>query len=157
MMTAYNRIGCVAGNAHYGLLMNILRKEWGFKGIMTEDFISDVNYSVLKEAVHAGVTATCNNGPNTMEAVSAKWDYWTIENVGQDEVMKQDVKNGMRWVLYTVANSNAMDGVNETTRFVTVRNWYDNLVTGLQVVFGLWTLVSVVMYLKTSRGKKEEA
>ena len=72
-------------------------------------------------------------------------------------MISQDVKNGMRWVLYTVANSNAMDGVNETTRFVTVRNWYDNLVTGLQVVFGLWTLVSVVMYLKTSRGKKEEA
>ena len=31
MMTTYNRIGITAGNAHYGLLMNILRGEWGIQ------------------------------------------------------------------------------------------------------------------------------
>ena len=50
MMTTFNRIGCTAGNAHYGLLMNILRKEWGFQGLMSEDFIQDANYSVLKRS-----------------------------------------------------------------------------------------------------------
>lgn len=49
MMTTFNRIGCTAGNAHYGLLMNILRKEWGFQGLISEDFIQDANYAVLKD------------------------------------------------------------------------------------------------------------
>lgn len=71
MMTTFNRIGCTAGNAHYGLLMNILRKEWGFQGLISEDFIQDANYAVLKEAAHCGVTMTCNTGDSTMEAVSA--------------------------------------------------------------------------------------
>ena len=48
VMTTFNRIGCTAGNAHNGLLMNILHKEWGFQGLMSEDFIQDANYSVLK-------------------------------------------------------------------------------------------------------------
>lgn len=51
----------------------------GFQGLMSEDFIQDANYSVLKEAVHCGVTMTCNTGDSNMEAVTAKWNYWTTE------------------------------------------------------------------------------
>ena len=95
MMTTFNRIGCTAGNAHYGLLMNILRKEWGFQGLISEDFIQDANYAVLKEAAHCGVTMTCNTGDSTMEAVSAKWPYWTLDNVSKDAELMQDLKNDM--------------------------------------------------------------
>lgn len=100
MMTTFNRIGCTAGNAHYGLLMNILRKEWGFQGLISEDFIQDANYAVLKEAAHCGVTMTCNTGDSTMEAVSAKWPYWTLDNVSKDAELMQDLKNDMTWQNY---------------------------------------------------------
>lgn len=148
MMTTFNRIGCTAGNAHYGLLINILREEWGFKGLMSEDFIQDANYSVLKEAVHCGVTMTCNTGDSTMEAVSAKWDYWTVENVSKDASLMQDLKNVMKWQNYALANSNAMDGLNETSRIESVRTWYDNALTGAQIVFALLTLAGIAMYVK---------
>ena len=147
VMTTYNRIGITAGNAHYGLLMNILRGEWGFKGLMSEDFIQDANYSVLKEAVHCGVTMTCNTGDSTMEAISAKWDYWTTDNVSQDAVLMQDLKNVMKWQYYAIANSNAMDGLNETSKIVEVRTWYDNALTAAQVVFAVLTIAGIVMYI----------
>lgn len=121
MMTTFNRIGCTAGNAHYGLLMNILRKEWGFQGLISEDFIQDANYAVLKEAAHCGVTMTCNTGDSTMEAVSAKWPYWTLDNVSKDAELMQDLKNDMTWQNYAIANSNAMDGLNSTSRIEHVR------------------------------------
>ena len=93
MMTTFNRIGCTAGNAHYGLLMNILRKEWGFQGLMSEDFIQDANYSVLKEAVHCGVTMTCNTGDSNMEAVTAKWNYFGPQRrSAKDASRMQDLK-----------------------------------------------------------------
>lgn len=148
MMTTFNRIGCTAGNAHYGLLMNILRGEWGFKGLMSEDFIQDANYSVLKEAAHCGVTMTCNTGDSTMEAVSAKWDYWTTENVSKDAELMQDLKNVMTWQNYALANSNAMDGLNETSHIENVRTWYDNALTGAAVAFALLTLAALAMYFK---------
>ena len=154
VMTTYNRIGITAGNAHYGLLMNILRGEWGFKGLMSEDFIQDANYSVLKEAVHCGVTMTCNTGDSTMEAISAKWDYWTTDNVSQDAVLMQDLKNVMKWQYYAIANSNAMDGLNETSKTVEVRTWYDNALTAAQVVFAVLTIAGIVMYIRNMKKEK---
>jgi beta-glucosidase len=155
VMTTFNRIGCTAGNAHYGLLMNILRGEWGFKGLMSEDFIQDANYSVLKEAVHCGVTMTCNTGDNNIKAVSEKWNYWTLDAVSKDAVMMQDLKNVMTWQNYALANSNAMDGLNDTSKIADVRTWYDNALTGAQIAFALLMIGSIIMYVKNNKNKKE--
>lgn len=154
VMTTFNRIGCHAGNSHYGLLINILREEWGFQGLMSEDFIQDANYSVLKEAVHCGVTMTCNTGDSTMEAVSAKWDYWTVDNVSQDATLMQDLKNVMKWQYYAITNSNAMDGLNETSEIVEVRTWYDNALTGVQIAFAVLTLAAIAMYVRSLKKEK---
>ncbi len=154
VMTTFNRIGCTAGNAHYGLLMNILRKEWGFKGLISEDFIQDANYSVLKEAAHCGVTMTCNTGDSSMEAVSAKWDYWTLENVSKDAELMQDLKNDMTWQNYALANSNAMDGLNSSSRIESVRTWYDNALTAAEIIFALLTIAAIAMYVKNTKKSK---
>lgn len=156
VMTTFNRVGCTAGNAHYGLLMNILRGEWGFRGLMSEDFIQDANYSVLKEAVHCGVTMTCNTGDNKIEAVSAKWPYWTVENVSRDAQMMQDLKNVMLWQNYAIANSNAMDGLSESSRVVEVRTWYDNALTAAWAAFLVLTLLAAAMYIKNAAKERKE-
>lgn len=156
VMTTFNRIGCTAGNAHYGLLMNILRKEWGFKGLMSEDFIQDANYSVLKEAVHCGVTMTCNTGDNKIAAVSSKWPYWTVENVSKDAVLMQDLKNVMLWQNYALANSNAMDGLSQSSRVVDVRTWYDNALTAAWILFAVLTLAAAAMYVKNASKERKE-
>ena len=95
VMTAYNRVGCVTSNAHTGLLLNIVRKEWGFKGLMSEDFIQDPTYTKIRMAVHNGVTMTCNTGDNTMAAVEAVWPYWSVENASKSEELQTDLKQAM--------------------------------------------------------------
>lgn len=156
VMTTFNRIGVTAGNAHYGLLMNILRGEWGFMGLMSEDFIRDAHYSALKDAVHCGVTMTCNTGENDINEVSAKWTYWTVDAVSQDATMMQDLKNVMTWQNYAIANSNALDGMSSSSRIVEVRTWYDNAITGLQIAFGLLTIACAAMYVLGVVKRKEE-
>ena len=66
VMTAYNRVGCFTSNSHTGLMINILRGEWGFQGLMSEDFIQDANYTALKEAVMNGITMSCNTGDSSI-------------------------------------------------------------------------------------------
>lgn len=126
LMTAYNRVGITQDNAHTGLMKNILRNEWGFQGLISEDFIQNANYVVLKEAVLNGVTMSCNTGDNTMAAVSEKYPYWTVEAVSQDTTMMTALKQAMKYQNYALANSNAMDGMASSTRLVSVRTWYDN-------------------------------
>ena len=133
--------------------MNILRKEWGFKGLISEDFIRDANYVVLKEAVMNGVTMSCNTGDNTMAAVSEKYSYWTLENVGKDAQLMAALKQAMTWQNYALANSNALDGLSSNSRLVSVRTWYDNLVTGLQIGFGVLTAACAAMYVMSAKKK----
>lgn len=154
-MTAYNRVGLYTDNSHYGLLMDILRGEWGFMGLMSEDFIQVPNYVTLKEAVHCGVTMTCNTGDNSLAAVNEKWPYWTEENVGQDATLLQDLKNVMTWQNYALANSNAMDGLASTSELVSVRTWYDNAITGVQIASALLAVCGIVMYVKAGKRKEE--
>ena len=155
VMTTYNRVGCVTSNAHTGLLLNILRKEWGFKGLMSEDFIQDPTYTKIRMAVHNGVTMTCNTGDNTMAAVTAVWPYWSVENASQSEELLTDLKQAMLYQNYALANSNAMDGMSTSTHIESLNTWYDNLITGLRVGFGVLTVLCVAMYLLGLKKKEQ--
>lgn len=152
-MTAFNRIGCYTANAHSGMLLNIVRGEWGFKGLMSEDFIMDAAYAVLPDASISGVTMACNTGDNTMEALTEKYADWTLENVKNDEALTSALKRNMTWQAYALANSNAMDGYSSSTHIVSVRTWYDNLITALMTIFGILTVLNFVMYVKSSKNQ----
>lgn len=155
-MTAYNRVGITQDNAHTGLMKNILRNEWGFQGLISEDFIQNANYVVLKEAVLNGVTMSCNTGDNTMAAVSVKYPYWTVEAVSQDTTMMTALKQAMKYQNYALANSNAMDGMTSSTRLVSVRTWYDNALVAVQVVFAALTVLAAAMYVLNDRKSKKQ-
>lgn len=155
VMTTYNRVGCVTSNAHTGLLLNIVRKEWGFKGLMSEDFIQDPTYTKIRMAVHNGVTMTCNTGDNTMAAVEEVWPYWSVENASQSEELLTDLKQAMLYQNYALANSNAMDGMATTTHIEKLNTWYDNLITGLRVGFGVLTVLCAAMYLLGLKKKEQ--
>lgn len=156
VMTAYNRVGITQDNAHTGLTKNILRNEWGFQGLISEDFIQDANYVVLKEAVLNGVTMSCNTGDNTMAAVSEKYPYWTVEAVSQDTTMMTALKQVMKYQNYALANSNAMDGMASNTKLVSVRTWYDNALTAVQIVFAALTVLAAAMYVLDERKSKKQ-
>ena len=156
VMTAYNRVGITQDNAHTGLMKNILRTEWGFQGLISEDFIQDANYVVLKEAVLNGVTMSCNTGDNTMAAVSEKYPYWTVEAVSQDTTMMTALKQAMKYQNYALANSNAMDGMASNTKLVSVRTWYDNALTAVQIVFAALTVLAAAMYVLNDRKSKKQ-
>lgn len=155
VMTTYNRIGCTQSNAHTGLQKNILHGEWGFKGLMSEDFIQDPTYTVLKEAVQNGITMTCNTGDSDLTAVAEKWPYWTVENVSKDTQLLSALKQVMLYQNYALANSNAMDGMSTSTHIVTLRTWYDNLLTGLQIGFGVLTALCILMYVLGLKKKEQ--
>ena len=146
-MTAYNRVGVYTDNAHPTMLKNIVRGEWGFAGLMSEDFIMDPSYVVLKEAVINGVTMSCNTGESTMDAVSGYYAGWTVDNVKDDPTLTAALKQAMTWQAYALANSNAMDGYTASTRLESVRTWYDNALTAACVVFGVLTVACAAMYV----------
>ena len=153
-MTAYNRVGCIASNAHEGLIKNILHEEWGFVGLVSEDFIMDPNYVHLKEAVMNGVTMSCNTGDNTAAAVAEKYSYWTAENVGKDAKLLKALKEDMKKQAYALANSNAMDGYAPSTHLENVNTWYDNALMAAKIIGAVLTILCLFAYYKAGKAKK---
>lgn len=63
-------------------------------------------------------------------------------------------ENVMMWQNYALANSNAMDGLNETSQIKDVRTWYDNALTATSAVLALLTLAAAAMYIRDAKRRK---
>lgn len=51
LMTAYNDVNGIPATAHHGLLTGVLRRQWGFRGLVVSDFASDAELVTHGHAV----------------------------------------------------------------------------------------------------------
>lgn len=157
IMTGFNRAGVKSCNSHQGLMLGILRGEWGFKGLMSQDAIYDKNYSAVKEAAICSITMTCNTGIDS--EIAKSWPYWTVENVSKDNELCAALKRNMKYQAYAFANSNAMDGRTRNTVTYRINTWYDNTLFALTIAFGCLLGLSIIGYgiILFAERKQEDA
>ena len=99
VMSSFNRIGTRWTGGDYRLLTKILKKEWGFYGIIISDF-NTVGYINEKDMFYAG------GNLNLQIAGLELWSDFDAKNPSDVAVLR----NAAQEVLYTVANSNAYRG-----------------------------------------------
>ncbi len=99
IMSALNRIGATWTGGSYELLTNVLRKEWGFKGmVVTDSYIG--SYSYVDQMVYAGGDIELGNAMGEFNKAETK--LTTPEGW---KAIYRAAKN----VLYTMANSMAIN------------------------------------------------
>ena len=145
VMTSFNRMGCIWAGGDYNLLTNILRGEWGMSGFALTDFSNSNDYMDVIQGVLAGGDAWDCNDAN-------KWTPKLNEYKDDPQVVNA-MREATKRILYTVANSNAMNGVSPNMQIVEVRTWWQNAFIVADVVFGALLIVSVV---KLVRGRKSK-
>ena len=101
MMSSFNRIGTVWAGGSYELLTQILRNEWGFKGMVITDY-STSTYMYTDQMIRAGGDLVLMQ--DKQPSLSG-----TVMTSSHKTALRQATKN----ILYTVANSNAMNGMGE--------------------------------------------
>ena len=149
VMTSFNRIGCVWAGGDYNLLTNILRGEWGMEGFAVTDFSNSNNYMDVVQGVLAGGDAwDCND--------ATKWTD-KLRQYQDDATVVSAMRNATARILYTVANSNAMNGVSPNMRVVEVITWWQIAFIACDVVFGLLAVLSIVMAVRSSKKAKAKA
>lgn len=98
VMSSFNRIGTRWTGGDYRLLTDILRNEWGFKGVVLCDFNTIPSYMISRQMAYAG-------GDINLAIQPVSWvDESSVSDV---IVLRKCIKN----ILYAVVNSNAMNGV----------------------------------------------
>jgi beta-glucosidase len=143
VMTSYNRIGAVAASANTGVMVDIMREEWGFRGYNVTDFTGVTPKAAPKESILAGTTAFCGFG---IEGI----DYWSPEALSGDRDVLLAIKQNVHYTLYALANSAAMNGVNSTTRTVDELTWWRATYQGAIGVSGLALLIGLAGYTVTA-------
>ncbi len=141
VMTAFNRIGPVYAGAHRGSMIDILRGEWGFLGINITDAAGANSYIHTVESVVNGTEMFCftPNGYRTPDLIDA------IKK-NDDGYLLQCVKDANRRIWYTYAHTNLMNGLSSAYDVVPIMPWWQKVVIGIDVGFGVVVLAAAVMY-----------
>ncbi len=150
-MTSFSRIGATYANASIGLMRKILRGEWGFNGYIVTDMINGPYYMTLKESIIA------SSGTLDTNSLNAAWtSYWKEDVVTKDEELMGCIREALHTILYTVVNSNYMNGINSTSREVRLRTWWRDAYTAAIAVSASLFVVCAALYVAGSvLGRKE--
>lgn len=97
MMSSFNRIGSRWTGGDYRLITEILRNEWGFRGTVICDF-NTTSYMDSRQMAYAG---------GDLNLVAYNPQQWCDPSSTADLIV---LRNCAKNVLYTVVNSNAMNG-----------------------------------------------
>ena len=95
VMTSYNWLGLIPVISNHELLQDVLRGEWGFKGMVISDYNGGYGYQITDAAIRAGNDLMLGYG------VSTGTDLTDTSAATCVQAMRQACKN----ILYTVANS----------------------------------------------------
>lgn len=141
MMSAYNRIGCTYAGEHKGLLTDVLRNEWGFKGVVASDY-PDREYmgkgqpKVIARAVIAGqdewISDVVGNQLNTDEFKN---------NATLRIALRESAKRN----LYVRVNSCVVNGMDSNTRVVTIMPEWQKAIHTAEISVGVIMGVCVLI------------
>ena len=157
VMTAFNRLGCVYAGAHRGLLTEILRNEWGYTGYVVTDMINGAEYMNWRDVTFAGgggcLTETAYDDTTVIGNPLSAANMKLIE---KDTAFQQELKQMLKYNLYTFANSNTMNGVTTDTRVVRVHPWWETTLIAVNWATGILTALACVWYVASLLPKKEK-
>ena len=92
---------------------------------------------------------------NSAEGVGTRVNKLLNYDYEKDPALVNRMREATHRILYTVANSAAMNGMSTTSEIVSVIPWWRGLIYGVGALAALGFVASVVMVVKTK--KKNEA
>lgn len=147
VMSSYNRMGCTWAGGDYNLLTNILRGEFGMRGFVVTDYSNANDYmDVIQGLAAGGDSWDCNN--------AKKWAQVLKDNKG-DPNLAVLMRNASKRILYTVANSNAMNGLGTDVKVIEHRTWWQDAFIAMDIVFGVLLAFSLFMLIRAIHLRKK--
>ena len=153
VMTAFNRAGTSYDGGYRNLLTNIARGEWGYRGWYVTDMINGADYMNWRDVVAAGggfaLTSSAYDTSNIGAMAASKAE------IQKDVWFQEQMRQGIKYALYNIVQSNAMNGISSTTEIVYVKTWYENLLFGATIGLSVLTALFLVLAVVADRKSKK--
>ena len=156
LMSSFSRVGVCGVNAHTGLMKNILRKEWGFKGLISTDMVVGGYFFNPQDSVINNVTFMATS--NAENLLNSYWTQYNNKNlVKSDPNMMQALYENMHYYMYSIANSNALNGYDaKDSVSIDTKSWWQYALIGGGAVFGVGALSLFVASIYLELKKKPQ-
>ncbi len=154
VMTCFNRIGATAGAASYPVQTQILRNEWGFKGVNLTDSSKDASDYVHTEECIVNGTDMFNND-------ASRTDELVLLIKGGDGIILQAVRTANKHFYYAFSRSNLVNGLAHETAVEDFVPWWKTALNAFDIIFGILAGISlagfVALYVLgiVNKGKEE--
>ena len=142
IMTSYNRIGVRYAACHEPLMMNVMRGEWKYRGLIIDDALTGSNtdqYSNGPAMLHCGTDLFCLDGNR-----GSQLRDWIKSN--HDGDLMKDLQRANKYVMYAISRS-WMGGVAADN--IGKDPWWKITVNALTISAGTVTVGLLGMYVFT--------
>ena len=146
VMTGFNRWGATRCGANANLLTGFLRGELGMRGMCITDFSGSSQYMDLVDGLIAGSDIWDSPMPKIHTTKAANYE--------NDAYIVTQMRNAMHHILYTVVNSNAMNGWASTDTLKTITPWWQTAIYALIAVLAVLTILCAWQLSKALKAKK---
>lgn len=130
-MTCFNRIGATAGAASYPVQVQILRNEWGFKGVNLTDSSKDASDYVHTEECITGGTDMFNNDKDRINPI--------VKLIKQDKdgTILKAVREANKHFYYAYSRSNLINGLSHDSEVSNYVPWWKTALSAFEITFGI--------------------
>ncbi|NCT89462.1 beta-glucosidase [Cellulomonas sp. APG4] len=128
VMSSFNRVGATWAGGSQALMTDVLRDEWGFEGFAISDF-NLYPYMNPNQGIHAGTDLTLTFQPSKSFADTTSAKAVT------------DIREATHNILFTVANSNAMNGLAPGATVTYTPPTWVYVQIGVSILLGLVVVV----------------
>lgn len=158
VMNAFARVGTTWSGAHKGLMTEILRNEWGLDGFVLTDFSGNSAFAAYGLMLRSfDVAHGLLAGTNGWDSSAEQWTDDLLNMYRDDPAIVQALRESSHRVLYTVANSHAMNGLSSSATIQTVTPWWKTALIALNAVLALALIGSVIMLVRSIMKNKSES
>ena len=146
-MSGFNRWGATWCGKYENLQTGFLRDELGMRGMSITDYSGGSHYMDSTDALIAGTEIWDSPTPLHTEILA---------NYENDAYIVTEMREAVHKILYTVVNSNAMNGWSSADRLEVIIPWWKLAAYALCAVLAVLTVVCGLM-LKGALKKKKQA
>ena len=146
IMTSFNRVGYTWAGGNYNMITGLLRNEWGFHGFIITDNANTGVFMDAGQMIQAGADGKLTNLPT-----GARYTF-NKNDVSDYHYGREAVHN----ILYTIANSKAMNGGMPGSRYLAKVEPYQKVIYAVDGVCGGLIAVLVILTIFRFRKKKED-
>ncbi|HIW02765.1 MAG TPA: glycoside hydrolase family 3 C-terminal domain-containing protein [Candidatus Protoclostridium stercorigallinarum] len=141
-MTSFNRVGMRAYCHSKVMQQDVMRGEWGFKGVIISDAIDSYMHPV--EAIIAGNDQWCL--ARSQDSVRTVKDAIN----GGDGYILQMLRQANKNFYYAYCNSNLVNGMSSDMVIIPVTNWWETALTTANTVLLVITIVAGVLFISSA-------